>query len=53
VGTDEGAIFEAAAQLLREPATYEAMARAANPYGDGQAAGRIREVLFRHFGVEA
>ena len=52
VGTEEAAIFEAAARLLREPEEYQAMARAANPYGDGQAARRIREVLFRHFGRE-
>ncbi len=53
VGTDEGAIFDAAARLLRDPAEYQAMARAANPYGDGQAAARIRAILFRHFGVDA
>ena len=53
VGTEEATIVAAASRLLREPAAYEAMARAANPYGDGQAARRIREVLFRHFGVEA
>jgi UDP-N-acetylglucosamine 2-epimerase len=53
VGTEEAAIFGAAARLLREPEAYAAMARAANPYGDGQAARRIREILFRHFGVEA
>jgi UDP-N-acetylglucosamine 2-epimerase (non-hydrolysing) len=53
VGTEEGTIFEAAARLLREPTAYQAMAQAANPYGDGQAAGRIREILFRHFGVHA
>ena len=53
VGTDEEAIYGAAARLLREPEEYAAMAQARNPYGDGQAARRIREILFRHFGVEA
>lgn len=53
VGTDEQLIFETAARLLREPAAYQAMAQAANPYGDGRAAARIREVLFRHFGQDA
>ena len=53
IGTEESAIFEAAARLLREPSAYQAMAHAANPYGDGRAAERIREVLFRHFGVNA
>src|SRR5205823_10192146 len=49
IGTEESAIFAAAARLLREPTAYQAMAQAANPYGDGRAAERIREVLFRHF----
>jgi UDP-N-acetylglucosamine 2-epimerase len=53
VGTDEGAIFNAAADLLRDPAAYRAMALAANPYGDGRAATRIREILFRHFNLHA
>jgi UDP-N-acetylglucosamine 2-epimerase (non-hydrolysing) len=53
IGTEEAAIFGAAARLLREPAAYQAMAQAANPYGDGRAAERIREILFRHFGVNA
>jgi UDP-N-acetylglucosamine 2-epimerase len=29
------------------------MAHAANPYGDGRAAERIRQVLFRHFNLHA
>jgi UDP-N-acetylglucosamine 2-epimerase len=53
VGTEEAAIFGAAARLLRDPEEYQAMARAANPYGDGQAARRIREILFGHFGLES
>jgi UDP-N-acetylglucosamine 2-epimerase (non-hydrolysing) len=53
VGTDEQAIFTAAARLLRDPEAYQAMAQARNPYGDGQAAARIREILFRHFAVHA
>jgi UDP-N-acetylglucosamine 2-epimerase len=51
VGTEEEAIFEAASRLLREPEEYAAMAQARNPYGDGHAAERIREILLRHFGV--
>jgi UDP-N-acetylglucosamine 2-epimerase (non-hydrolysing) len=53
VGTDEEAIVTAAARLLTDPAAYRAMAQAANPYGDGHAAERIRQVLFRHFGIDA
>jgi UDP-N-acetylglucosamine 2-epimerase (non-hydrolysing) len=45
VGTDRQIIFEEATRLLDDPAAYEAMSRAHNPYGDGQAAARIREIL--------
>ncbi len=45
VGTDRQAIFAEAARLLDDPAAYEDMSRAHNPYGDGQAARRIREIL--------
>lgn len=41
VGTDEAALMDAAAALLDDPAAYDAMARAANPFGDGRAANRI------------
>lgn len=53
IGTDEAAIVAAAARLLTDPAAYQTMAQAANPYGDGRAAERIRQVLFRHFGIHA
>jgi UDP-N-acetylglucosamine 2-epimerase (non-hydrolysing) len=45
VGTDRQAIFSEATRLLDDPAAYEAMSRAHNPYGDGHAAARIREIL--------
>jgi len=45
VGTDTAAIVREARVLLDDPAAYEAMARAYNPYGDGQAAGRISDAL--------
>ncbi|ANY15043.1 non-hydrolyzing UDP-N-acetylglucosamine 2-epimerase [Bordetella pseudohinzii] len=45
VGTDRTAIVRQAARLLDDPAAYQAMARAHNPYGDGQAACRIRDIL--------
>jgi UDP-N-acetylglucosamine 2-epimerase (non-hydrolysing) len=45
VGTDTKTIVREANHLLNEPVAYEAMARAHNPYGDGQAALRIRDIL--------
>ena len=45
VGVDRGAIVAAAAELLTDPAAHAAMARAANPYGDGRAGERIAAVL--------
>ena len=45
VGTDEDRIVVEASRLLRNPTAYEAMARPANPYGDGKAAIRILDVL--------
>ena len=37
-------------QLLTDPAAYAAMARAVNPYGDGQACRRIADAILWHFG---
>lgn len=45
VGTDQAAITREAHHLLDDRAAYEAMSRAHNPYGDGQAASRIRSVM--------
>ncbi len=45
VGTDRDAIVREADRLLEDAAAYETMARAHNPYGDGQAAARIRDIL--------
>jgi UDP-N-acetylglucosamine 2-epimerase (non-hydrolysing) len=41
VGTDEQRIVENAELLLENPEAYDRMARVHNPYGDGQASGRI------------
>lgn len=41
VGTDPGRIVAAVERLLADPAAYAAMARVANPYGDGRAAERL------------
>jgi UDP-N-acetylglucosamine 2-epimerase (non-hydrolysing) len=45
VGTDTNRILKEAQLLLDDPAAYERMARAANPYGDGHAAERIVRAL--------
>jgi len=41
VGTDEKSIVANANELLDDPDDYEAMSRAHNPYGDGNAARRV------------
>jgi len=41
IGTDGADILREAALLLESPEAYEAMARAHNPFGDGQASARI------------
>jgi UDP-N-acetylglucosamine 2-epimerase (non-hydrolysing) len=45
VGTDAETIFAEASRLLDDPQAHAAMARAANPYGDGHAAERIVDAL--------
>lgn len=50
VGTDEDLIVREVAALLTDVAAYDAMARAVNPYGDGQASGRIRAAVEQFFG---
>jgi len=45
IGPDRSRIAEEGARLLLDPEAHAAMARAANPYGDGQAAGRIAGIL--------
>ena len=48
VGTDRKRIVEQATRLLNDPLAYAEMAKAVNPYGDGQAAGRIVDALLAH-----
>jgi UDP-N-acetylglucosamine 2-epimerase (non-hydrolysing) len=45
VGTDPNALMREARRLLYDSEEHARMARAVNPYGDGQAAGRILDVL--------
>ncbi|MFY0544235.1 non-hydrolyzing UDP-N-acetylglucosamine 2-epimerase [Brevibacillus sp. H7] len=50
-GTDEDQVYRMADHLLRDQSAYDAMAQAANPYGDGQASRRIVEAILYHFGL--
>ena len=45
VGTDSQRIVEEVTRLLHDENEYQAMSRAHNPYGDGQACGRILHAL--------
>lgn len=45
VATDPDVIVSNVNALLDDDAAYSAMSRAHNPYGDGQAAGRIEKVI--------
>ncbi len=49
VGTDTGKMVEAVSRLLDDENAYQAMACAANPYGDGTAARRIADALEAFF----
>ncbi|HHX25494.1 MAG TPA: UDP-N-acetylglucosamine 2-epimerase (non-hydrolyzing) [Firmicutes bacterium] len=51
VGTDEERIVSFARGLLDDPFEYRRMAEARNPYGDGQAALRIRDAILWRFGI--
>ncbi|WP_432775428.1 UDP-N-acetylglucosamine 2-epimerase (non-hydrolyzing) [Brevibacillus gelatini] len=52
-GTDEEQVYTMAKELLTNQAAYDAMAHAANPYGDGEASRRIVEAILYHFGLRA
>lgn len=45
VGTDEDIIYQYFTELLNNPESYNLMAHAANPYGDGFACKRIADIL--------
>ena len=45
VGTDEEVIYDNFSRLLEDKDAYNAMAHAANPYGDGLASRRIADIL--------
>jgi UDP-N-acetylglucosamine 2-epimerase (non-hydrolysing) len=53
VGTDEERIVAEATRLLDDSAEYTRMTCVHNPYGDGQASGRIAAILEEWFGKRA
>ena len=48
-GTEEETIYQLAYELLNDKERYEAMSKASNPYGDGEASRRIVEAILHHF----
>ena len=50
-GTEEEQVYALAKELLEDRASYEKMAHAVNPYGDGRACGRIADAIEHHFGL--
>ncbi|BBE25702.1 UDP-N-acetylglucosamine 2-epimerase [Latilactobacillus curvatus] len=50
VGTQPEVVHDIMVELLDNQASYEAMAQAKNPYGDGLAAKRILDAIAYHFG---
>ncbi len=53
IGTAEAAVYRETRTLLSDSAQYRAMAEAANPYGDGQAALRIVQTILWRYGMAA
>lgn len=49
-GVEIGQIVTMANTLIRDEAAYQKMAKAVNPYGDGQACTRITDAILWHFG---
>jgi UDP-N-acetylglucosamine 2-epimerase (non-hydrolysing) len=49
VGTDPDQIVAATSELISNPAAYQAMATAINPFGDGRAAERICQIVENYF----
>lgn len=52
VGVEKKHIIDSAQELLDNPHAYENMARAVNPYGDGNACSRIADAIMWHFGLK-
>lgn len=50
VGVNEDDIYNLACKLLTDKGMYETMAKAVNPYGDGNASKRIVQAILYRFG---
>ncbi|MBE6991052.1 MAG: UDP-N-acetylglucosamine 2-epimerase (non-hydrolyzing) [Ruminococcaceae bacterium] len=50
-GVETDVIFDMASELLTNEEAYQQMAKAVNPYGDGNASKRIVDAILWHFGV--
>ena len=50
VGTNQELVVGVATELLKDVETYEKMANAINPFGDGRAAERILEIVGEYLG---
>lgn len=50
-GVEKTNIISLAKELLDHPNSYQKMAKAINPYGDGNACDRITEAIEWHFGL--
>ncbi|MCX8010210.1 MAG: UDP-N-acetylglucosamine 2-epimerase, partial [Ignavibacteria bacterium] len=50
VGLDENKIFNTAKELIENKKSYNEMATAVNPYGDGLASKRILQAIKNYFG---
>ena len=50
VGTDTERIVSEASKLLTDRASYEEMAKQANPFGNGDASKKIVNEILKHFG---
>ncbi|MUK89650.1 UDP-N-acetylglucosamine 2-epimerase (non-hydrolyzing) [Ornithinibacillus sp. L9] len=48
-GTDEDTIFNLANELLSDEGAHRKVAKASNPYGDGEASRRIAEAILEYF----
>ncbi|HBQ64340.1 MAG TPA: UDP-N-acetylglucosamine 2-epimerase (non-hydrolyzing) [Clostridiales bacterium] len=50
-GTEYNGVYDSLKCLLDSPDEHAAMVRSANPYGDGRAAEKIRDAVFKYFGI--
>ena len=52
VGTTEETIYHELKGLLTNNALYQKMSKAVNPYGDGHASERIKDIILQRFSLE-